>query len=500
MLVRGVARQQEFWIRLALGAGRGRLIRQTLTESLLLAAAGGALGTVLSVWAGRAMVAAILGSTRNAITVQADLPVILTASVVSCAAAALFGLLPAVRLARREHVEFMRQSGAGAPRLRAGAALVIAQVAIAVPLIVGAALFLRTVHNLAGIDLGFEPRGLVTFRMDPTLNGYDESRTRQLLTRVVERVSAIPGVRGATLIENALISGITSSTTFAVGDEKPKRMYMNRVGPGFFATIGLPIVAGRGIGIQDGVSAPRVGVINESGARSFFGAANPIGRMIKTSAVKEGSVEIVGVAKDSKYQSLRRDAEPTIYLPYAQSSGLGTMHVVLRTGSAGPDAEQLRRAVAEVDPNVPVADLKSQTRQIDESIGSERALMTLLVCFGGFALLLACIGLHGVTSYGVARRTNEIGIRMALGAQRRSVLWLVLRQVILLAGLGLAIGVPAAILGSRAVAAYLFGVAPADPSSIAAGAGVLFAVAIAAGFLPASAAARMDPLIALRRE
>lgn len=500
VLVRGVARQQEFWIRLALGAGRARLVRQTIVECLLLAISGGALGMLLSVWAGRALIATIAGSSHHALTVEVDATLILGATAVSCLAAALFGLFPALQLARRERVEFMRQSGAGAPRLRAGAGLVVAQVAIAVPLVVGAALFLRTVHNLSRVDLGFEPQGLVTFKMNPALNGYDEARTRQLYDRVLERVGALPGVSGATLVENALISGIVSNTTFGVDDEKPKSMLMNRVGPGFFETIDLDVVAGRGIGLQDGASARATGVINQAAVRSFFGSASPIGRVMKTSAVESGSVEIVGVVQDSKYDSLRDAAEPTIYLPYAQSSGLGAMFVVVRASTTAALAEQLRRAVAEVDPEVPIADVKTQTQLIEEANGSERALMLLLVFFGLFALVLACIGLHGVTAYAVARRTNEIGIRLALGAPRGNVLWLVLRQVVLLAGGGLLIGIPAAALGSRAVRAYLFGVEPADPWILASGAAILFSVALAAGLIPAQRAARLDPLVALRRE
>jgi predicted permease len=399
----------------------------------------------------------------------------------------------------------MRQTGAGVPRLRAGRALVLAQVAIAMPLVLGAALFLRTIHNLTSVELGFEPRGLITFRMDPTLNGYDETRSKALYGRVLERLQAVPGVSGATLIENALVSGVVSNTQFEVAGAAPRGMLMNRVGPGFFETLGLPLVAGRGLGIQDTAGAPAVGVINEAGARAFFGTTNPVGGQLKMSG-RATPIEIVGVARDSKYDSLKREVRPTIYLPYFQSSGLGAMHVLLRTRSTALGAGienlslSLQQAVAQVDGNVPITDLKTQTDQIEATIGSERALMTLLVFFGGFALVLACIGLHGVTAYSVARRTNEIGIRLALGAQRGSVLWLMLRQVVVLAVGGLLIGIPAAVFGSRAVQSQLFGVEPTDILSITVAAAVLFAVALAAGFLPARQASRLDPLVALRRE
>ncbi|HJR58940.1 MAG TPA: ABC transporter permease [Vicinamibacterales bacterium] len=500
VLVRGVARQREFWIRLALGAGRARLVRQTIVECFILAGAGGTLGIVLSVWAGRTMVATMAGSTPNALAVRVDPVLIMLAAAVSCLAAVLFGIFPALRLASRGNADFMRQAGAGVPRLRAGSGLVVAQVAIAVPLVVGAALFLRTVHNLASVDPGFDPRGLILFKMDPTLNGYDEARARQLYARAIDHVGALPGVRGATLVENPLISGITSSTTFGVDDAKPKSMLMNRVGAGFFDTIGVAVIAGRGLGLQDHATAPRVGVINESAVRAFFDGGNPLGRVMKTSAVKEGAVEIVGVVRDSRYRSLKQDPSPTIYLPYEQSSGMGAMFVAVRAGVLTGLPEQVRRAVAEVDPDIPITGLKTQTQQIDETVGSERALTLLLVFFGVFALVLACIGLHGVTAYAVARRTSEIGIRLALGAQRGNVVWLILRQVLLLAGAGLLIGVPAAAFGSRALQAFLFGVEPADPWSVTAGALVLFGAVILAGFIPARKASRLDPLVALRRE
>ena len=504
VLARGVARQREFWLRLALGAGRARLVRHVFTESLLLALAGGGLGIFLAVWGSRAMVITLSGSSPHAIDMRLDLPLMLIAVAVSAVAALAFGLVPALRLTPKQSADLMRQTGAGgsAPRLRAGRVLVVVQVAISVPLIVGAALFLRTIYNLASVDLGFEPRGLVVFKMDPTLNGYDEARARQLFDQVLQRVQTVPGVHSATLIENSLVSGWVSNTRFEVpGAEKPFTLLMNRVGPGFFQTVTLPIVSGRGIGVQDHATAPRVAVLNEAAARTLFGQRNPLGQQLFMGSRARGPIEIVGLAKDSKYNSLKQEKpQAIVYLPYFQSAGMNAMHVAVKTSSQAGVTEGIRRAVAEVDADVPVTDLKSQRQQIDETIGSERALMMLLVFFGAFALLLACIGLHGVTAYAVARRTSEIGIRVALGAQRRDVLWMILRQVVVLAVVGLAIGVPAAAAASKTTRAMLFGVQPADPLSIAVGAGVLFAVALTAGFIPARRAAKLDPLVALRRE
>jgi predicted permease len=500
VLARGIARRQELWVRLALGAGRARLVRQSFVESLLLATAGGTLGVLLALWGSRAMVATLAGTWPTAIDVRLDVPLLLMALTVSVLAALAFGVLPALRLTVRDSPDLMRRSGAAAPRLRAGRALVLIQVAISVPLVVGAALFLRTIHNLARVELGFEPRGLLVFTLDPMLNGYDDTRSKQFFAQVLDRVSAVPGVRQATLIENALVSGRTSSNSFRLpGVEKPRSMLMNRVGPGFFETAGIPIVAGRGLGVQDHASAPHVAVVNEAAARAFFGDANPIGLQVHMGGPTRPPISIVGIASDSKYYSLKQQKpEGIVYLSYFQSAGLGAMHVAVKTASNAGIAEGIRRAVADVDRDVPLTGLKSQQQQIDETIGSERALMLLLVFFGGFALLLACIGLHGVTAYAVTRRTSEIGLRVALGAQRRDVLWMILRQVVGLAAAGLVIGIPAAAAASRTARAMLFGVEPADPWSLALGAGVLFVVAVMAGYFPARRAARLDPLVALR--
>lgn len=503
VLARGIARQQEFWLRLALGSGRARLIRQTLAESVLLASAGGLLGVLLAVWGGRALVATLAGSTRTAIGVDLSPWLFLTSTAVAMVAALLFGMLPALRLSSNAASEFVRQTGAGAstPRLRAGRALVLVQVAVSVPLLVGAALFLRTIHNLGSVALGFEPRNLIVFRMDPGLNGYDEARAMRLYDQVLDHLQSVPGVRSATLVENALVSGWVSNTRITVDGGEPASILMNRVGPGFFDTAGLRLVSGRGIGVQDRATTPKIAVINESAVKKFFGGANPLGRqLVMIGRGSEDRIDVVGVARDSKYQSLKEAVEPTMFLPYFQSRNMSTMYVVVRSAGGGGLAERLRSAVAEVDREVPVTDLKTQAQQIDESIGSERALTTLLVFFGVFALLLASVGLHGVTSYAVARRTNEIGIRMALGAQRGNVVWLILRQVVWLTIGGLIIGVPVAAALSRTARAYLYGVEPTDPWSIALGAAVLFTIAVLAGFIPARRASLLDPLVALRRE
>jgi predicted permease len=500
ILARGIARQQELWIRLALGASRGRLIRQSFTESAILASAGGALGAVLAVWCGRALVAMLSGSASHAIVLRLDLRLIGLTAIVSCVAPLLFGVFPALRLSSQATAAFIRQTGAGAAatRLRAGRVLILAQVAVSVPLLVGAALFLRTVHNLSSIELGFEPRGQILFRMDPTLNGYDEVHVRALFRQILDRLAQLPSVTAVTLEENALVSRLGSSTTITVEGSAPASIMMNRVGPGFFETVGMPLLAGRGFGVQDREGAPRVGVVNEAAVRQFFRGANPIGQRVRITG--RDPVDVIGLARNSKYDSLKVEDPPILFLPYFQSTGMGGMTVAVRASLMPGLSDAIRNAVAEVDRDVPVVGMKTQVQQIDETIGSERTFATLLLFFGVFALLLASVGLHGVTAYAVTRRTSEIGIRMALGAQRLDVVWLILRQVMGLAGGGLLIGIPASLVLAQSARPFLYGVRPADPWSLASGGLVLFLIAVLAGFLPARRASRLDPLTALRRE
>ncbi len=503
VVARGLARQHEYRIRLGLGSGRLRLVRQMLTESLLLAAAGGGLGALAALWGSRALLA-LLTSDAGLVAVAPPSVRTLAAPVfaITCAAGLFVGLLPALRLARDEGAQLVRSAaiGASAPRQTAGRLLVMAQIAISVPLLVGAGLFLRTLQNLGGVELGFDPHSLVVFRLDPTLNGYGPERVTRLYDRVLERLETIPGVSSATLVENMLISGWISNTRITVEGGEPRAILMNRVGPRFFETMGMPLVAGRRFDLQDQPGSPRVAVINEAAARAFFGAASPLGRAFTWSGPDYAEIAVVGVVRDSRYDSLRSPVAPTMFLPFSQS-GLGRMYVAVRArGAIAGLADAIRAAVGEVDPTVPVTGLTTQAAQIDATLGREHTLTLLLGFFGGVALLLACIGLYGVTAYTVARRTSEIGVRVALGARRSDVFWLILRQALILAGAGLLVGVPLALAATRTVRALLFGVEPDDPASIAATVVVLLLVAVVSGVLPARRAARLDPLVALRHE
>ena len=505
MLVRNVARQKELSIRLALGSSLWQLVRTVLAETALLAIAGGLAGTLIAVWGARALVSTLIAqSVRSAVEIGVDGRLLGTVAAVSMLAALLFSGVPVLRIVRGGLTPVLKQTaGAAAPRLTAGRLLIAAQVAISLPLLVGGALFLRTVYNLGRVPLGFNPGQLLLFHLDPSLNGYDADRAEHLYGDILQRLAAIPGVQSATLTDVVLMSRLQNNWTFTVPGSEPRNVKFARIGPAYFETFRIPIVAGRTIGVQDHSRAARVAVVNETAARMLFESDPPLGRRLTMQTDPPADFEVVGVVKDSRYTSPRDPMPPTVYLPYLQTTlgRLGPMTVVLRSTIPALSLSGLvTAAVADIDRTLPITDLKTQVDQIDETLGTERTFMRLLITFGAFALLLASIGLHGITAYAVARRTSEIGVRMALGARREDVLWLVLRQVIGITSVGVAVGVPAAIVLTRLIRASLYGVEPADPASVAGAIAVMTLVGVMAGYFPARRAARLDPLSALRYE
>lgn len=391
--------------------------------------------------------------------------------------------------------------GVGPTRMRPATVLMAVQVAVSVPLVAGAAIFAQTIHNLGRVDLGFNPDRLVSFRINPSLSGYERTHVEQIYQRILDRVRATPGVSSATLMSEPLLAGTTSNTTLTLPDGSTREIYFNRVGPEFFAAMGIPLMAGRSIDANDRTTAPRVIVINEAAALALFGNEPPLGRHLK---IFNAETEIVGIVGDTKYDSLRKATVPTMFLPYMQTSlplTLGAMYVVVRTNVAPAGLmEALRSVVAGVDQDVAVSRMKTQKEQIQQTLSTEFAFTRLLLAFAAFAVFLACIGLHGLTAYTVARRTSEIGLRIALGARRGNVLWLVLRQVIVVTAVGLALGIPISIAGGKAVASLLYGVKPIDPASLAIATVVMTVVAGLAAYVPARRAMRLDPLTALRME
>jgi macrolide transport system ATP-binding/permease protein len=506
MFVRGVARARELSVRLALGSSVWRLARGVVAESTVLTAAGGVLGIAVAVWGARVLLATmVVGSARTAIEIRVDgrlLVPIVAASVV----ALLLSALPALRTIRRDIGPILKgtSGGASAASLAAGRMLMVAQVAVCVPLLLGAALFLRTVYNLAQVDLGFDPERLLIFRVDPSLNSYDQDRIEQFYGDLLQRLTAVPGVESASVADIVPLSGVQNNWPFAVPGSDPINVKFARVGSRYFETLGIPTIAGRTIGPRDHSRAPRIALMNESAARALFGPEWPIGRRIAMpQANQPEDFEVVGVVRDSRYTSPRDPMPPTVFLPFAQTTvgRLGPMNVFVRASMpAAALAPLVRTAVADVDPFIPLTDLRTQVDQIDETLGTELTFMRLLLAFGAFVLLLASIGLHGVTAYSVVCRTREIGVRVACGARRRDVLWLILRQVIAVAGVGLAIGLPVSVASTRLIRTSLYGVGPLDPASVVATVATLIIVATVAGILPARRAARLDPGRALRHD
>jgi predicted permease len=498
-LARGAARQRELAVRRALGASRGRLIRQLILESLVISGLGGIAGAVLAASTFPAVGAMVTsGFGAPSVDLPLDWRTLALTAVVSAGAGLLFGLFPAIGLTRPERTTHLRDRVAGAaPRLTVGRALLALQIGISVPLVVIAGLLLGTIRNLTHIDLGFNADGLIVFRLDPNQDRVAGADIPRFARELVARVETVPGVASATLVENALVSGWVSNNSILVDGER-KSIHMNAVGPRYFETMQIPLRAGRAPTLDDTKSTPQVGVVNETAARTLFGTPSPIGRRFR---MGNREIEIVGVAADSKYSALRTDVVPTLFDPFLQRGAGGAMHVVVRArGSLGALEPALRRAVAEVNANVPISELRTQADQVDMSMGREQLLARLMTLFGVFALVLACIGLYGATSYAVARRTNEIGVRIALGAQRSQVLWLVLRQVLWLAVAGLVIGIPVALATGPLVGSMLYGLGPRDPATVVVAAVVMLVVAIAAGLLPARRAANLPVVRALRQE
>ena len=513
MMARASVRRREIAIRLSLGSSRWRLIRQLLTESLLLSFLGTALGIVLAVWARSAIVyLATLRQSSPAIPFEWNFRLLAFTAGISLLNALLFGLAPALRATRLDLGTALKsgRTGGGATRIPLGRVLIAGQVSVSLALLIAAALFIDTFRNLDRIDAGYDRDRAILVTLDARLAGYRGTKAAQVYKQVMDRVTALHGVRAVSVMREKLLSGRVSMNSIWVpgytlrSGEDAANLWVvaNGVGPKFFATSGMRLVAGRDFSEQDNERAAKVAVVNETMARHFFGTRDPVGQRISWSKPEPASVEIVGVVRDIKYIGLREDKMDVIFTPILQDSDAwkeATLLVRTSTDSTRM-LNDVRAAIRDVDSNLPVYDLTTMNRQVQSTLSQPRLMAILSSFFGFLALGLSAVGLHGVLSYNVVQRTSEIGIRMALGAQRGGILHLVLGETVRVVAIGIALGIAIALSAARLIQSLLFGVTPTDSSALAGAVTLLTAVALLAAFLPAWRASRVDPMTALRHE
>jgi len=511
LLARATTRQREIAVRMSLGASRARLIRQMLTENLLLALAGGALGVVLAWWASNGLLAMMPhGAEPLPLDVAPDARVLGFTFIVSLATALLCGTGPALRATRITLSPSLKE-GRGAvsvaSRTPLAKGLIVSQVALSLVLLIGAGLFLRTLVNFSNVDTGFNKENVLTFGIDPPSVGYKEDlRLVNLYQQIEQRVSALPGVRGDSISFFTFAQGAWTDPVSVMGrtptPEDDMDATHNVVGSGYFATMGIPVLVGRVFGPQDTGASPKVAVINETFARWYFPGGSPIGRHfgIGGDPAHSNDIEVVGVVKNAKYQDLGERPFPAAYYPYTQHAQYLNDFEVRYTGKPDVLISEVRQAIDHVDHGLPVIYEGTMVEQVNRSLRGQTLIARLSTFFGLLAAFLACIGIYGLMSYAVRRRTNEIGIRMALGAERSGVLWMVLRESLMLVAVGVLIGIPAALAAARLISSMLYGLKATDPITITAAALAMIAVAALAGYLPARRAAKVDPMVALRYE
>jgi len=516
LLARGAARQAEFGVRLAIGCSRRHLVAQVLTESVILSALGACAGAPVAYGATGALLGLIsAGPVPVALDVRFGVRVFAFLAVVAIGSAVAFGLLPALRMTRVDPGPALKaglRAGPGGPaRQRASRSLVSLQIALSLLLLIGAGLLIRSLQNLHRLDLGFRADHVLVFDLAHNPQRRDPASLSATASQVLRRVRQLPGVESASVSGLLLFSQSDIGAPLRIADYTPRpdervTVRYNAISPGYLETIGMPLVDGRSIEDRDAFDAPMVAVINESMARRYFYGSRPIGRVMvidvgrADNAPPAKPIEIIGVVRDAKYNSLRQDTRPMFYVPIAQlPRSLRSLEV--RTGhAASAIVAPVRQALAEVTKDIMIRRVVPLTEQVDQSLAAERLTMRVCTFFGCLALALACVGLYGVIAYAVAQRTAEIGVRMALGANAKAVVWLVFRETGRVILTGVAIGLPLALASTRLLSGFLYGLTATDPVTVATATASLVAAAALSAYIPARRAARVDPLVALRAE
>jgi predicted permease len=511
LLSRAAARKAEISLRLALGATRWRIIRQLLTESMLLAVIGGVCGVLLAQWGVTVLVNLV--ASNSPLDTRPDIGVLAFTAGVSILAGLLFGLIPALQASRLNLASAMKEKfrlRTGFLRFNLSSLMVVLQVGLSMALLTGAGLFARSLVKLQNEDVGFDRNNVLLVGIDSRLGGYKPNQLAPLYQQLIERLGTLPQVRNVSLATYSPMSGSRRSSSVNVagytpqpGDDQTVEDIL--VGPKYAETLGVPVLRGREIGIRDTASSARVAVVNATFAEQYFKDQNPIGRTFTFDDETDAGapLEIVGVVGDIRSLNVRDKADPAVYRPILQiqeyAAYSATIHI-RTTSDPAALTPQVRQLINQVDDKLPIFDVGTLNDQLRDDVGQDRLIAQLVSFFGVLALLLACIGLYGVMAHGVARRTNEIGIRMALGARGGNIAWMILRETLYLVLAGLAIGIPLALIGAWFIASQLFGMNSADPLTLVAAATVLTLVALLAGYLPARRASRVNPLTALRYE
>jgi predicted permease len=511
LLARGAGRASEMAIRLSIGAGRGQLVGQLLTESCLLALFGGIGGLAVAQWTLDAIAGMLPVQAVDTLQLTINPTVMLFSAALAIGTGVLFGLFPALHSTRPDLISALKGQSGQPSGARAAArfrtTLATAQIALSMALLVSAGLFTRSLFNVSRVDLGLKADNVITFRVSPELNGYKPEQTRQLFERMEEELSALPGVRGVSSSTVPLLNGSNWGTGvsvegFTAGPDTDIGSRYNEVGPGYFSTLGVPLLAGRDFTRGDGTGAPKVAIVNEAFAKKFNLGRNPVGKRMGNDGLNSPlTIEIVGLMRDAKYSQVKNAIPPLFFSPYRQDEKIGGISFYVLT-AADPDAfiANVPKVVARLDPNLPVENLRTLPEQIRENVFLDRFISVLSASFACLATLLAAVGLYGVLAYTVSQRTREIGLRMALGAAPSRVRAMVLRQVGVIVAIGGTLGLAGAVGVGRLAQSLLFELQGSDPVVLVSAAVSLSLVALAAGFIPAHRASQVDPMSALRYE